>query len=322
MNENLENLRAQGAARAKAEADGLAALAGLTTETLEELDAPLELAVETDEVLEEPAPEEVEALVAEPAAPVLDEIEEAILAELGAAQDTSVVEEIVASAAPSKITRPADDFEIDELVMDDSVMNALAQKLEQSEAYESQTTSVNMSSSAAAAAALSKGPRAVKAPRAPKAPKAAGSAPIVRDLSAVPDKLFALHGSVSAVESMSAADLATERAKTLSGVPGQVKVVEKFENIFIALNAGRLPYNYTVTTFKLLDAKGTVTSAEIVAALQAAGAGEGTARSQCGQMMALLPALDVAERNKSTLTLRPDSTIAERLRGLIAAAGK
>ena len=68
--------------------------------------------------------------------------------------------------------------------------------------------------------------------------------------------------------------------------------------------------------FKLLDEKKSATSADIIAAYKASGLGEGTARSQSGQIMHLFHVVGIADRANQVLTLKEDSKIAERLRAV------
>ena len=102
--------------------------------------------------------------------------------------------------------------------------------------------------------------------------------------------------------------------------PAQVKIAEKFENLFTALSVGKAPSTYVMIAFKLLDEKKTVTSADIVAAYKASGLGEGTARSQSGQIMHLFATVEIATRVGQTLTLNASSTIADRIRKVISSA--
>lgn len=68
--------------------------------------------------------------------------------------------------------------------------------------------------------------------------------------------------------------------------------------------------------FKLLDEKKTVISADVVGAYKASDLGEGTARSQSGQIMHLFATVGIADRSGQSLTLKGDSTIAERIHKL------
>lgn len=161
-------------------------------------------------------------------------------------------------------------------------------------------------------------------PTAPKLPKKARAAStgaktarVPRDISTVADEFFVLSGDPA---TMSDEDKAKARAATMALKPSQVKVAEKFENLFTALSVGKAPSTYVMTAFATLEAKKSVTSGDIVGAYKAIGLGEGTARSQSGQIMNLFATVGIATRSGQTLTLRSDSLVAERLRSLPAPA--
>lgn len=137
-------------------------------------------------------------------------------------------------------------------------------------------------------------------------PRAAGPAKprIQRDLAALPAETFVL---------LTGDDPDRAKAEVLAHRPTQTKVVEKWENLFIALAAGAKPSKFVVTGFTLLKAKGTMTSSELVAAMKAEGLRDGTARAQTGQIMALFPLVAIGTRTGQTVTLRQDSVIAEKL---------
>lgn len=137
-----------------------------------------------------------------------------------------------------------------------------------------------------------------------------------RDISKVADEFFVLSGDPA---TMSEEDLKSAREATMKLQPAQVKVAEKFDNLFTALSVGKEPSVYVMVAFKQLEAKGSMTSADLVGAYKASGLGEGTARSQSGQIMNLFATVKIADRSGQTLTLRSDSKIAERLRGLLPA---
>lgn len=160
-------------------------------------------------------------------------------------------------------------------------------------------------------------PTAAAQPKAKAARKAAsGAARVPRDISKVADEFFVLSGDPS---TMSADDLKAARDATMALQPAQVKVAEKFDNLFTALSVGKEPSVYVMVAFKLLESKGSMTSADVVGAYKASGLGEGTARSQSGQIMNLFASVKIADRAGQTLTLRSDSKIAERLRSLLPA---
>lgn len=135
-----------------------------------------------------------------------------------------------------------------------------------------------------------------------------------RELSAVPAEFFILTGDDPAMDEAAKEAL---KAETMALKPTQVKVAEKFENLFTSLSAGKAPSIYVMTAFKLLASKGAMTSADLVGAYKLAGLREGTARSQSGQIMNLFAVVKIADRVGQTLTLRADSNIAERLRTFV-----
>lgn len=147
-----------------------------------------------------------------------------------------------------------------------------------------------------------------KKPRTAKAAKTATPAK-VRDLNDLPEELFELTEGDEGI-----------KLEVLAARPSQKKIAEKFDNIFVSMNAGVKPSKYVLDFFHILDAKKIVTTTEMVSGLMAltsnrgAGYTEGTARSQQGQIMELFHVLKIAMRTKNTLTLRDDSVIARWLR--------
>ena len=146
----------------------------------------------------------------------------------------------------------------------------------------------------------------VRAAGVPKKPA------IERDLSALPDEAF-----------RTSTLTAPDRAVLMAQRPSQKKITEKFDQTIIALAAGRKPSCYVMDCFAILDAKKTVTSAELVAALLSmkVKSGErnysdGTARSQVGQIMVLFQVLGIAGRIGQSLNLLSHSRFAEHLRAL------
>jgi hypothetical protein len=143
--------------------------------------------------------------------------------------------------------------------------------------------------------------------------------PVQRDLGTMNPDLFRLEHGIATLPSPE------ERDDVIRMRPTQKKIAEKFDNVFVALNAGKLPSVYTIACYSALKAKGTVTSSDLVAALQATQRADGsktydigTARSQAGQMMALFDVLKIAKREKNSLTINPDSKLAERFDALLA----
>jgi hypothetical protein len=194
-------------------------------------------------------------------------------------------------------------------VLGDDALADLDLALNRSEIYEEQTSD-------AIASVEPVDPTAAKAPKKPRVAKAAGAAASTRtprDMNSVASEFFVLRGDVS---TMSDEDKDAAKAATIATKPAQVKIAEKFENLFTALSVNKAPSTYVMIAFALLEAKKSVTSGDIVGAYKASGLGEGTARSQSGQIMHLFATVGIATRSSQTLTLNADSLVAERLRSL------
>lgn len=156
---------------------------------------------------------------------------------------------------------------------------------------------------------------AVKAPKAPKAAKVAKPKkdPVVRDLNELPAETFRLSLHADA-----------DQAAVIASRPSQKKIAEKFDNIFVALNAGKAPSTYTMKVFGFLKAQNVLTGGELVKLMTASSKvttkivktdtiDATTSASQVGQMMVLFNVLGIATRVGQTLTLNPDSAIAAKL---------
>ncbi|MBY3231953.1 hypothetical protein [Rhizobium laguerreae] len=222
-------------------------------------------------------------------------------------------EDIVLEAAGDDV--PADDVIVEETAPTELASDELADldlALTKNEVYSEQTSSAVETTELPA-------PTEAKRPgtRTPRAAGAAAAARTPRDISKVADEFFVLNGDPAA---MTADDQAAARVATMALKPNQVKIAEKFENLFTALSAGKAPSTYVMIAFNLLNSKGSMTSADVVGAYKASGLGEGTARSQSGQIMHLFATVGIATRAGQTLTLRPDSVIAGRLRSLPTSA--
>ena len=113
-------------------------------------------------------------------------------------------------------------------------------------------------------------------------------------------------------------DVVATKSRVLANRPKQKKVGEKFDNLLTAVADGRKPSTYVVEAFGVLRDKGTVTSSDLVAAFRTHW-GEGTSRSQVGQIMHLFDNLAIAKRTGSSLSLRGDSVLASKLRAILAA---
>lgn len=225
--------------------------------------------------------EEIEALAAEE----IEEIVEDDGLDLDGLDDVNEIEELSADGA--------EDLSDDDLAELEREENKAA-------AYASQeSTATGATSTITATGTVSTKRASSGAPRTP------------RDMATVPADCFVLSGDVS---SMSDADKNAAKTAVMATTPGQKKVAEKFEHLFHAMQAGRAPSVYVMTAFAALEAKKELSSAEIVAAFKTSGVGEGTARSQSGQIMVLFPVLGIADRAGKSLKLRADSNIAEYLR--------
>jgi hypothetical protein len=194
--------------------------------------------------------------------------------------------------------------EIIEAIEDESDMNVVEALVEKDEAIASQTSEIDADATAVTEPTAEKPAKAAKAPKVAK-PK------IERDLSAIADEFFQLDINGTA-----------DKPAVIALRPTQVKVAEKFDNLFSSLAAGRAPSVYTMACFKVLADKGEVTSSDLVAAMKAAASrsggaySDGTARSQVGQLMNLFGAVGIASRATNKLTFNKDSKIAERLLAL------
>ena len=144
--------------------------------------------------------------------------------------------------------------------------------------------------------------------------------------------LIARLGSVEAVEAhlhidasdgtLSRADLSTlikSRMEDLDSLPK--KVGEKAVNLIAHIAGGAGLSCYTRIALEMLLESGELTSKALYERYKARPYSEGTSRSQCGQLMQLLPAMGIAERPvPGCLVLIKDSPIAESLRSLIGKA--
>jgi hypothetical protein len=194
-------------------------------------------------------------------------------------------------------------------VLEDDEMRELELHLERQEAYQEQT--------AAAVVTVEKQPAGAAKVKTPRSGSARGSSVprAARDLNTVAEEFFVLSGDA---KGMDASQLTAAKTATIARKPSQVKIAEKFDNLFTAVASGKLPSVYTMIGFRLLDANKKITSGDLIAALKTelANCGEGTARSQCGQLMNLFAAVGIADRSGNTLELRSDSLLAERIREL------
>lgn len=155
---------------------------------------------------------------------------------------------------------------------------------------------------------------AAKPTKTTRAKKAASpKVSVNRDLSTLAAAAFVLS------ETDVPADLEANKTTVLALRPTQKKIAEKFDNVISSLAASKLPSTYVVDAYKVLKAKSSVTSSELVAAFMADDYNEGTARSQTGQIMNLFAALKIANRSGSSLVLNADSALGARLNNLLIA---
>ncbi|MBX4911449.1 hypothetical protein HJA82_29485 [Rhizobium bangladeshense] len=213
------------------------------------------------------------------------------------------VEEIIETSAIDE--EPATVTEED---LENVDIDALEMNLDREEGYASQESETDIPQNAAGAVA------AARTQPAPRAPRAAGTPRTPRDMASLDAKVFVLEGDAA---SMSDDDLAANKTAVMGALPTQKKIAEKFENLFAALNAGKQPSVYVKQAFKLLDEKKTLTGTDITTMFKASYK-QGTAQSQSGQIMTLFEATKIATRQKNTLTLNENSTVAKRLREIFA----
>lgn len=206
------------------------------------------------------------------------------------------------------VEAPEEEAEVEAAIeeIEEGDLEDLEADLGRQEAYATQTAEEIETTDPEAAVKVSKPAKAGK-PRTPGAPRSAS-----RDLATLNADIFVLSGDVAAMD-QAAKDAA--KTATIAARPTQVKIAEKFDNLFQSICANHKPSTYIMQAFNVLDKAKTMTSTDLVAAFKA-NMGEGTARSQAGQIMALFAAVKIADRVGQTLTLRDDSNVAEALRKL------
>lgn len=192
-------------------------------------------------------------------------------------------------------------FGADDQELDDDALAVLEETVARAESYQTQTSDANIDPAK---------PAPKKAEKKERKPKAAGTPRVARqDLADLPYDVFQLNDG-DTIDSVS-------KSTTIARRPSQVKIAEKFDNLFQAIAAGKEPSRYVVLAFKLFDQRMTITSADIMGAYKAAGLGDGTASSQTGQVMALFATAGIALRSGQALTLLPGSTVARKLRAIL-----
>jgi hypothetical protein len=187
--------------------------------------------------------------------------------------------------------------------LDEDELSELEAGLARAEVYEAQSSVIDptpMAPTNTPAAKLSKPARQTGSPvqRTPR-----------KSLADLSDGVFQLYDS----ETPGPAN----KTATLAARPTQVKIAEKFDNLFLALEAGKAPSSYVVTALNVLSKTGTMTSADLIAAFKADDLKDGTARSQTGQIMELFNVVGIARRSGQSLTLRTDSVVARKLAAII-----
>lgn len=229
--------------------------------------------------------------------------EDTIVEDVLEAVDETIVEEIVEEGS-TEVTA-ADGALADDLLRDLDIGLEIAETYAESKPDSADPAGAKTK---AASTKTTKEPKVAKE----KKVKAAGDATTrtPRDITTVSPEFFAL------TEPADGADLDAIKVATMALKPTQKKVAEKFDNLFTSLSVAKAPSTYVMIAFKLLDDKKECTSTDIVAAYKAADLGEGTARSQSGQIMNLFAAVGIADRVGQVLKLRSDSKIAERIRSL------
>lgn len=227
-----------------------------------------------------------------------------------------ILEAVETTEEAEAVTEP--DVELEELNVtegladldiSDDELQAVDTEIAKTEAYEAQAAAATPGTGTVDLS----GEKPKKAKKEPKGKKAKSTAPAApRDLSSLADGAFVLTAAPPA-------DLAANRATVMAARPGQKKIAEKFDNLILSVAQGKSPSKYTMDCFRALQAKGTITQGELVAALRSLNSNrgsvysEGTARSQVGQFMVLANVLGIATRTKNTLTMNSDSAFADAL---------
>lgn len=219
-----------------------------------------------------------------------------------------VVEEVIEKTVEDHSTPGG---EIIELTDDEEAI--LTAEIAKQEVYENTAADESGDIATLEPAAPSPTPSTPRVPKVSRATKTSGAR--VRSLDDVAAEHFVLSNDF-------AGDLDANKKLVISARPSQIKVADKFDNVFLSLANKTLPSAFVTLQFKFLAEKETATTKELVALLQAAGYKEGTARAQVGQITTLFPILGIATRSGSTLHLRENSQIAETLADLIAASEK
>lgn len=202
---------------------------------------------------------------------------------------------------------PANEGDIEavvgEIVSDEAKAKAYAEQ--------ESTTTLDPAAAEAAAAKVADGTAKPKKAKGEKKEKATtGVSRTKGSVTDLPTDAFVL------VSADADGDLDANKAAVLALRPSAKKIAEKFDNLFLAMSAGKLPSVYTVEVFKALRASA-LGSTEIVKALETAGYSLGTSRSQAQQVIQLFQTLKIATKNEGKLVLNPDSVLGMALGMLI-----
>lgn len=226
-----------------------------------------------------------------------------MLAELDTVEE--IVEEAVEAAAPIE-EMPE---ELSEEFLADLEIATAKQSIYESQAAEAMPDIAETVDGTTAASIKTKKARTTsKAAAEPRAP---------RDMANVPAKFFVLSNDLPEMEED---DMVAHKTAVMSKRPAQVKIAEKFDNLFMQISAGKKPSTYVMLAYDLLKAKGEFSSADLIAHYKVNGLGDGTARSQTGQIMVLFDVVGLATRAGQKMTACKNSSIADRLDALLAPA--
>lgn len=245
-------------------------------------------------------PSEIAGVEIEGLESLLAEMDDAVVVE-----EPGVEDENVEDVSEDDVPGTADEADLA------AVVGEIANSEDKAAAYAEQESTSTLDPDAATAPEVVAGEKPAKAPREKKA-----SSGVTRTRGSIAD----LPGESFVLVMDDAARNGDEvKAEVLALRPSAKKIAEKFENLFLALNAGKLPSVYTVEVFKALRASA-LTSGEIVKALEGAGYSLGTSRSQAQQVIQLFSALKVTNKVEGKTVINPDSVIAVAIGSLIDAA--
>lgn len=199
-----------------------------------------------------------------------------------------------------------------EVELDHADLESLEIKLELSDNYaEQQSDTADPETEAAEIPGKRQKTRKASSPATPRVAKPR----IDRDLTKLSPEFFCLEGDPNSVM----AD-ASMRDAVISTRPTQVKIADKFDNLFVSLAAGRKPSTYVVDALAFLE-KSTSMSTSALVSHFAVNLDIGTARSQAGQIMKLFEVLKIGlPDGKNSIKINPKSTLVERLNKIVGGA--